>query len=197
MLKKYYNVLIFFLIFSGAILFFAQNTYSKYKDDVDGTTNIQIARWNIIVNNESIANKTSLTNNIQATFPGTDYISPGVVAPGSEGYYDIVIQSRNVDVAFNYKLNASLDPNSGISDLVITGYTIDPVEPMENNVTEEYTGEITGDVPLGKIITTIRVYIKWDDSPTNTMDNIADTNAVIDSSTVALFINNLEFNQIK
>ena len=50
------------------IVFLSQNTLSKYRDEFDGLTSVQLARWNIKVNNQEIANQDTLTADITPYF---------------------------------------------------------------------------------------------------------------------------------
>lgn len=172
---------------------YLQSTYAKYKDKIDGTTNIQIANWNIKVNNESILNKNSLTSNIEAVFPGSEYVNPNVLAPGVEGYYDITIDSTSVDVAFEYYVEVNKPAENTIIDLVVTGYEINPTATPNPTI---YTDNISGSLLLSEQTETIRVYVKWDDSQSASMDNIADTEAVTNENAKALLTNTITFVQM-
>lgn len=175
------------------LIYIGQSTYSKYKDQISGNTNIEIATWKIIVNEENISGKTELSKDITPTLPGNEYIKEGVLAPGAEGYYDIIIDCSNIDVAFNYSISASPSEESAIKDLIITGYEINPTE--EQNILE-YNDKITNDINYDVDSITIRIYIKWDDGDTSTMDNTEDTEITLNHKTIS-FTNYIEFNQIK
>lgn len=169
-------------------------TYSKYKEQISGNTKIEIASWNIKVNNEAINHKTTLTNNIEPTFLENEHIKNGVLAPGSEGYYDIIIDPSEVDVSFTYKLTVLVSPDSTVKDLIITGY--------EENIADgtniiKYQDAITGTIEKNSTKKTIRIYIKWEDDENTVMDNIADTNAIIDLNAKAVISNKMEFSQLK
>ena len=191
MQKKFY-LFSFIVIFSCLTLFFFNYTYAKYKDEVTKDANIQIARWNIKVNDETINNKTVLSNDIEPTFDENEYISSGVLAPGASGYYDIIIDTSDCDVAVTYKIIALNSETSTIKDLIITGYEIN----LDNNKIE-YNSSIDGDIKLGDNLTTIRIYIKWNDEANQTMDNIADTEAIINDNSKALIKNTIELTQKK
>ena len=75
LLKKYGHFILLVFIFFGMIIFLSQNTLSKYRDEFDGLTSVQLARWNIKVNNQEIANQDTLTADITPTFEGTDTIA--------------------------------------------------------------------------------------------------------------------------
>ncbi len=175
-------------------IYIGQSTYSKYKDQISGDTNIDVASWKVVVNNEDISGKTELSKDINPTLPGNEYIKEGVLAPGATGYYDIIIDSSKIDVAFNYSITASPSEETDIKDLIITGYEINPSDEEENIL--EYTDKISNDVDINTDKITIRIHIKWDDSEESTMDNDADTEITINNDTIS-FSNYIEFNQIK
>lgn len=158
-----------------------KKTYAKYKNDITGVTTMNIARWKILVNNQDITSSSSLTTGITPTLLETTHIKNGVIAPTSEGYFDIIIDSTNTDVSFSYNITLESDDSTSVTDLIIKGYKVN--NDINNNNTpmnEIDVDGITGNVLLAdnNSINTIRVYVEWnDDNTTETMDNSADTNA--------------------
>lgn len=171
------------------ILILTKNTYAKYKDKIIGSTDISVASWNIKVNNEVIANKTVLQGSIVPVLEGNQYTMNNVLAPNSTGYYDIYINANDVQVTFDYKLIPTIDSNSVVTDLIVTGYSID------NGSIETFDGEITGTILYAETSKRIRVYIKWDDE--GSMDNVADTNASFIENGKAIINNDISFTQKK
>ena len=157
-----------------------RQTYAKYMNTTQGNTNITIARWRILVNNQDIRNNPEITETITPVLLENEHIKPGVIAPTSEGYFDIVIDSSDVDVSFNYTITPSIQENSCVKDLNVTGYSLNNGEiisvvdnaPISNNIL--YKDGIT--------TTSIRIHIKWTDDETATMDNKADTQTTIDET---------------
>lgn len=191
-LKKIILLLAFLsLTFS---IFFLQKTYAKYKTDVESTANLQVARWRIVVNNQDIRNNKETTVQITPTFTNNDNVKDNVIAPTSEGYFDIIIDCSAADVSFNYSINITTNPTSSVTDLIATGYSINnnDIIPIQNNT------PITNNVLRTDNINiiSIRVYIKWDDSQDATMDNIADTNATQTNNGLAKLDISLSFKQI-
>ena len=62
-------------------LTFMQDTYAKYLSSATATTNLTIARWNILVNNQDVANNSNFSETISPVFQGSTYIAPDVIAP--------------------------------------------------------------------------------------------------------------------
>ncbi len=147
-------------------------TYAKYLSAAEATTNTSIARWKVLVNDEDITLGTTSNAIISPVFPGSDHIASGVLAPNAEGYFDLLIDSSNVDVSFTYEITIDINETSVIKELVATGYAVDGGNIIELEEEDIIEGSIN---LLDEIETTaIRVYIKWDDS-LDIMNNEADT----------------------
>ncbi len=169
------KLLLSLIIIVICFLYLFQSSYAKYRRNIEGESKINIAKWNIKVNEEAIANKSKLTNNITPTFTGSEYINQDIIAPGIEGYYDININAKDVDLNFDYKIISTVSTESSVKDLVTTSYTINP--DTNNDITSynKDTG-ITGSIIKNTEATKIRIYIKWDDDEASqTMDNQKDT----------------------
>lgn len=176
-------------------LTFIQDTYAKYVNNVNGEANLTIARWKILVNNEDITTGSLAQEVITPVFSGTDYIKSDVIAPTSTGYFDIIIDAKDTDVSFNYTITANASLESSVTDLVTTGYSINDGEVINF---ENYNENITGTIDYNTTdITTIRVYVMWNDSDSNNMDNNADTIAATTEESKALLNVSLSFIQNK
>ena len=186
------------LIISLTLVLIAQ-TYAKYLTSTSGTASIPVAKWNIVLNNQSIKNNSDISSSIVPVFSGNENIASGIIAPTSTGYFDLALDFSNVDVSCSYSINSTVDDSSLIKDLVITGYSIDdgPVvnldnynQPIENTILYTDTERTKN----------IRVFIMWnDDSESSTMTNQDDTSASsssADSTNVALFKVSINFKQI-
>ncbi len=163
-------IIIFVIVVAISLLYLSQASYAKYRKQIKGTMEATIASWNIIVNNEDIKNKTTLTNNITPVFDSNQYVKENVIAPGSSGYFDIIINAENVDVDFTYEIQSSVDEDTPLEDIVFTKYD---KNGTENTFTEN--GKITGELQKNTGDTSLRIYFKWNDDATNTMNNQQDT----------------------
>lgn len=170
-------ILIFFITITLSLTYLFQTSYAKYKKQIDGNAQFSIAQWNIILNNENINGKNTLENNITPTYDDNEFVEDNVIAPGSTGYIDLLIDASTVDVTFDYTLQTSIPEESAIQDLKITHYQYNPESPNSEKLAYDNTQPLTGTILHNTKLTTIRLYIIWDDSETNTMDNIADTAA--------------------
>ena len=187
------------LLVSCISLFFClmivNSTYAKYMNSTQGNTNLTIARWRILVNDEDIRDNPSITQTLTPVLNGNEHINPGVIAPTSSGYFDIIIDSSSVDVSFKYNISTSVSDNSCVKDLVVTGYSLN-----DGEVVSISSGEvISNDILYSDNITNtnIRMYIEWIDDDRQTMDNFDDADATVNPDCKGMVDVSLNFVQIK
>lgn len=151
-----------------------QNTYAKYISKATANSNFTIASWNFKVNNQDINANSNFSNVIVPVFENNPNIKDNVIAPTSEGYFDINIDHSNVDVSFTEKINLNLSEANTVSDLKITGYAINDGSIIEFNGNEISTDCLLSDnVKINKY----RIYVTWIDGDGQTMQNKDDTDA--------------------
>lgn len=177
-------------------LFFIEDTYAKYITSTNESASMNIARWRILVNNKDIRENSTTNAVITPIFNGNDNINSGIIAPNSEGYFDLIIDATEADVSFKYKIEISVNQNSPVKDLITTKYIIDngneiPLE-RDNATIENTVLHKDNTKPIN-----IRVYIKWDDSNEATMYNDADTEATKQVDNPAKMDVKLSFIQLK
>lgn len=180
--KKIILLVAFFTLF--LCLYSMQETYAKYLTTTNGDVKAKIARWNIVVNDTTIKNNEKLAEEITPTFVENEHIAEDVIAPTITGYFDLVIDSSNVDVSYTY--NIKINESDIISDFITTSYQIDDNTPIE--ITDKAAG-ITDTILYTDTerIHTIRVFVEWnDDVDTQTMDDDADTAVTFDNEEVTL-----------
>ena len=169
-----------------------QSTYAKYITSAIGTANMTFARWSILVNNQDVVNNSNFSSTITPNFTGTTNIRSGVIAPTSQGTFDIVLDMTDVDVSLDYTVSASISNNNTVSDLKIISYTID-------NVTTPYTSSFTNRVLLNSNTRTVTITfnVEWveDAQDGAIMNNAADTQAA--TSGVAALDVNVNFVQVR
>ena len=172
-----------------------QQTYAKYVDTKEGDTNFTVAKWKILVNNQDITEAATMSSLINPVYVQNDNVAEGVIAPGSEGYFDLVIDASKTEVSFQYNISVTTSENSSVKDLIITGYTLNdgaliPADSELNNIsnTVYYYSE--------NKVNSLRVYFKWLDGDGESMDNSADTEASLSNNSAKLKVN-LSFIQTK
>lgn len=160
------------LFFSVSLI---QSTYAKYVSSATNNTNITIARWNILVNNQDVVSNSNFVNNITPVFTGNTNVADGKIAPTATGYYDITIDASNTDVSLSYTVSIEESELNTVTDIEVYSYTI-------NSVTTDYTVPITGQIKHNDAnkTATIRFNVRWKDGTGETMDNAADTQSAQD-----------------
>lgn len=169
-------------------------TYAKYKTDISGESNINVARWRILVNNQDIRNNSDTKAIITPTLMENENIKEGVIAPTSVGYFDIIIDCSAADVSFSYEIGTAVNATSNVNDIVVTGYSIDDGEIIAIDNDSVISNNVYNRDNVSTI--TLRVYIKWDDSDTASMNNEADTAATKAENSLAKLDVSLSFKQI-
>ena len=192
MKKKYVIILLFISL--CLCLFFIQDSFAKYLTSASETANMNIARWKIIVNNKDIRDNSSSSAIISPVFLGNDNVASDIIAPGSEGYFDLIIDANAADVSFKYKIDITTDENSAVKDIIAVKYKINNGEEIlftGGNQTIEKSVLHSDNTD----IINIRVYIKWNDGDGSEMDNIADT-AATQNKVGAILKVNMNFTQL-
>ena len=180
--------LIIGILIALAVLCMVQ-IYAKYLSSASGDTTMTIAKWNILVNKLSIKNNTDISNSIVPVFPGNSNVAKDIIAPTAEGYFDLEFDFKDADVSFEYEITTSVDDNSIVKDLVVTGYSIDDGEKIEF---ENFNEPIKEQINLDSGIETrkIRIYILWnDDEQSQTMTNEDDTIATAANNPAIMKVN--------
>lgn len=188
--KKY--LLIIALIWCIMSFLIIVATYSKYLSSVNANTDIGISSWSIVVNNQDITQNSDFSNNLSLVIPESDYYIEDYLVPGCTGYFDLVIDSSNVTLPFNYTITLEADEDSDISDVELTGYSVLPGSQVYN--IDPTTHQIQHSVNPNVNEVSIRVFVQWNDEDTNQMNDIADT-AVANSEGSSLINVNIAFTQ--
>lgn len=189
-------LIILFCILLVFCLYFVNKVYAKYKTSVSGNAAIAISRWNIKINNNSIKSNQDISSSIKPIFPGSDNIASNIIAPTAEGYFDLALDFKDVDVTFKYEINISADENSVVKDLVATGYSINNGEKVTFT---DFNLPITDIINFSdeNRTRTIRVFVMWNDNPdTSSMDNAADTASTTKADSFAILKVSIAFTQV-
>lgn len=201
MSKKYYTYLIVTLIILLSLSSYYYFTYAKYITSINSDTEINVAKWNIKLNNQNISSETQMTNIITPIFEGTEHIAEGIIAPTAEGYFDLVLDATDTDVSLKYEITTSNNEDSSVTDLIISGYSINNGERQNIEATEDNSNlKIENNIlknDTNKIVN-LRVYIKWNDDAENgaTMTNADDTNATKEGNNTAIINVNVRVIQL-
>lgn len=175
MSKKKRFVLFLAIISLFVSLNMVEKTYAKYVTETTGSASLNIARWDIVVNDEHIKDNQSLTAELTPNYVENPNVAAGVIAPGSIGYFDITIDPENTDVSFSFDITVDETEDSNVTDLEVLKYYIDSEDNLVNvdNSFTSISDTITID---NKVSKTVRIYIIWNDNQeTENMNNDNDS----------------------
>lgn len=173
-----------------------QDTYAKYTSAVNETTDISIARWRILVNDYDIRSNASTSNLIEPVFNGSTHIASDVIAPTAEGSFTIVVDATGTDLSFNYDINVKNSIDSPVSDIVVTGVTLNgtPISVTNNTDTDS---TISGTINLSdQRVNTFVVNIMWRDGTGENMNNAEDTATTLLEESIAKLSVTAHFTQV-
>jgi hypothetical protein len=185
MSKKKFCILI--LAFISLVFSFnmVKSTYAKYVTSNDKTTDVNLAKWDILVNGEYIKSSKTLSATLTPSFVESSYTAEGYLAPGTQAYFDVIVDNTYVDVDYNYIASVAPVAESRLSDLRITKVGIYEVDDHENPIVDTTKDQTTtgnqaningywynGITPTKYCI---RVYVEWFDGEGETMNDDEDT----------------------
>jgi hypothetical protein len=182
-----------FILFCLVFIFLFQEAYAKYRKYASVQVDNTVAKWNIKINDELIGTKTTLTNHITPTIIANNYVKSDVLAPGSLGYFDIDIDATDADVTFTYDIEISKYDSYTINDLNIYAYSVDDFTTSTNVVNNTVSGTIVHNTASTKV----RIYYKWLDDGTDTMNNQTDTTAAVSGTSNADILATFHLTQVQ
>lgn len=111
------------------------------------------------------------------------------------GYFDLVVDTSEVDLAVKYTITATLLNTNEIADCKIIGYSfpgqIDTITYLNDSNTE-----VQGSVAAEYDSSTIRIYVSWDDNEeTESLNDTQDTSIALNSGK-AVIQANVSFEQL-
>ncbi len=176
-------------------LFEVKQTYAKYTESKEGQTEFAVAMWRILLNGTDISSNAQLSSLINPVYENNSNIASGVIAPSSEGYFDIEINAVNTQVSFQYNISVTSADNTNVEDLVVYAYRIGTNGTITNvnNGINSLTGTVAHNAQ-NKVID-LRIYFKWIEGTGESMNNVADTAASLGGGTGKLNVS-ASFTQI-
>ncbi len=178
-MKRTYTLLgIIMLIFT---FYQIATSYAKYIAEATAVVEKQAGAWAIKINNTDISNSNSETtfNVDNLIFPESAFVAENKLAPGANGYFEIVIDSTGSSVAVRYDVTLVVD-NLNIIDsirftkacIVVDGEEVE--EGIIKTGDNTYSGVISLEDVTNEVQTTLRFYIGWEELE-NGQGDIADT----------------------
>ena len=159
-------------------IFSIQRTYARYFEQIDTTYNTNIKRWLVKVNDTIIHDAETLNEVMEPIFTENENINDNILVPGQTGYFEMLIDYTNVDVAFEYEFSIEQLNETPLEDFEIYGYEAIDGDTHTITETKEIKGVIDPTTELnsaGEKKREIRVLFRWNDGEGSIMDNRADT----------------------
>ena len=172
-MKKLLTVLVLIMLIIS--LFQIANMYALYKDQLKGDYTSLLGVWKIKVNGVDISTgednaKFTMTED-NLTYVDSDRVKSQKIAPGSQVYFDIVIDPTNTDVSILYTLNMKFDDvtSAKMKLLKVENYFKKDGETEQITNTDVKTEldlhQHQAIIPIAKInekyINYLRVYFEW------------------------------------
>lgn len=180
-MKKLLTVLVLIMLIIS--LFQIANMYALYKDQLQGDYTNLLGVWAIKVNGVDISNggenATFTMTEDNLTYIDSARVKSQKIAPGTQAYFDILIDPTNTDVSILYTLNLKLDDvKTAKMNLVKVenyfkkdGGTEQITNTEINTVLAEHQQQAV--IPISKIndkyLNYVRLYFEW----TNVEENNA------------------------
>lgn len=85
-------------------------TYALFESNLDGTVNNLIGKWNIKLNDILVSSSEEKIITIDKfIYDNNDMVRDGYIAPGSSGYFDLILDTTGTEVAIKYNIAVDLD----------------------------------------------------------------------------------------
>lgn len=178
-MKKLLTVLVLIMLIISLLQI--ANMYALYKDQLQGYYTNLLGVWAIKVNGVDISdggeNATFTMTEDNLTYIDSEHVKSQKLAPGTQAYFDIVIDPTDTDVSILYKLNIKLDAVTSAKMNLIrvenyfekNGETEQIANTDVNTVLDEHQHEAV--IPISKIndkyLNYVRLYFEWENVEEN------------------------------
>lgn len=163
------TIMLLFTLYQVAI------TYAKYTNTATATVEKGAGAWVVKVNNQNIVNSngTSTAFNISSlTYPSSSqYVAQNKMAPGTNGYFDIIIDPAGCSVAIRYDVTLNVASLNIIDSIKFSSVcrVVNNTEVSSGIVQtgpNTYSGIISLADVKNSVPTTVRVYLEWEEKGT-------------------------------
>lgn len=181
----------------GVILcyFTIQTTYAQYVSSLPQTSHVTLGSWMLTINNQNIIENSNISELVVPQFYnklGDEQLATeNKIVPTSTAYIELVLDYSKVTTPFKYELTFSQTNTEVLKDLKMLNLTIDDTlyTPENNSITINID-------PKTSTSQTIHFNICWDDSESQTMDDILDTKYANTQITNLALLLNMKFTQL-
>lgn len=145
-------------------IYIIRDTYGLFESKNIMSTNTNIAKWNVLINGTDIkSGENFVVDSINIV--GNNNVLNGKMAPGTEGYFEIVIDPTDTDTSILYSVTFDFTKVNG-------SFAIERIEEVSSGDLirtgeNTYSKVITLDEIKNKVTNTIRVYMKWNNVEEN------------------------------
>ncbi len=180
-MKNLKNVKKFFMVLTIIMLvitiYLVSKTYAVFYSEAQGNFTSNIAKWDIKVNNQEVTGRTEKDFSIDACNIINDAnVKDGKIAPGSEGNFNIQIDSTDTQVSIRYDITIDKEK------LEEYRISVDSVTEKNNltNIIKTSESTYTGIIPItqinNKVVDNINILFKWkNDETKNDNDTLIGT----------------------
>lgn len=148
------------------LIYFVSDTYALFETKGLAVVEETIGRFHITINDADIMgeDKSFVVDTFQ--YEDNENVTSGKFAPGTRGYFDLVIDPSNTDVSVQYEIIFNFDALADVKGVTAT------VTPMNGDQVKQTTPNVySGIFPLEKIQmgekATLRVFIEWTNDEQN------------------------------
>lgn len=184
--KIFALIVAFFILLSNI-----NSSYARYVSSSNGSTTLDFSTWKVLVNNTDITYNYTSTMNFTPTIISRSTVRSGKFAPGSTGYFDIVINTSNVQTDYSYTVTTT--KTGDIANLKVIGYSNSLNDTLSTTPAHYVCTNSSGPCNLYNDTSTIgpntrtlpasgnysnftiRIFFKWIDNYNGTSTNTSDT----------------------
>lgn len=143
------------------------NTFALFETDASASSELEIGKWKIKVNNNDISLAQTITLN-NFTYSASSHTANGYFAPGRSASFDVVIDASESDVSVEYELDID---DSAIEDHPNISFSIMNLGTNEVINDTNYNGLIRLSDQNRSI--TLRIFLVWSNVLANDPDDTA------------------------
>lgn len=111
-IKNKIKIILYLLVIVslGLTFYIISDTYALFERNADGSANLDIANWVIKLNNIDISSGETISFTLDNfRFATNSHVANGYIAPGRDGYIDIILDPAGTEVSVRYDITLALD----------------------------------------------------------------------------------------
>ena len=119
-------------------VFVTVETYALFETDASGDSELDIGDWVILLNNNDVTLAQTISIN-NFNYVNGSHTQSGYFAPGSQAYFDLVIDASDCQVSMAYQLDIDDSP---LDDYPNIYFTVTDLDNNQTTTTSTYNGLI-------------------------------------------------------